>query len=223
MATKSKNNKNLDGDINAFSYVELLEKLRKPIEPKRLSTKIISGDKIPFVNITDCKDILDERIGGHRWESSIKSCQLTDVGCSVVVEIRVHSSDGMFAHDGTGFAKASVYYGDPPSNAYAQAFRRALEGFGFCRELWRQELSEEQQSSIATTEQVAELHELLDELNNLIIENDTGGEQRTETAVASHYSDGNAELFGEMMYLDAVKATDGLKGLIRKKSQGKKK
>ncbi len=39
-------------------------------------------------------------------------------------------------------------YGDPASNGYAQAVRRAAESHGLGRELWRLELSDEQKEIV---------------------------------------------------------------------------
>lgn len=201
--------------INDLSYQDLLTELRKPIDGKYISKKPRAGKEFDYIQITDCKDLLDERIGRHRWESSVANVQMTEIGVVVIVKISFHTSDGIFSHDGTGYETASANFGDPASNAYAQAFRRALEGFGFARELWRNELSEEQANAVVSPAQVDKLHELLKELNSLI------DEPKVETNVAKHYATNDAELFGDMLYIDASKAIHSLEQLIIQKKRKK--
>jgi hypothetical protein len=127
------------------TYKELVRALKTPIPESYISTKKTGGASIRFVNVTDIKDILDERLGEHVWESSVKSCQQIGENLVMIVTVLIHASDGAYAQDGTGVESINLRgYGDVASNAYAQAFRRACESHGLARELWRMELSEEQ-------------------------------------------------------------------------------
>jgi hypothetical protein len=127
------------------TYKELVRALKQPIEQKYIDHKTQGGAKIAFVNITTVKDLLDERLGEHVWESSVKSCQQIGENLVMIVTVMIHASDGAYSQDGTGVESINLRgYGDVASNAYAQAFRRACESHGLARELWRMELSEEQ-------------------------------------------------------------------------------
>jgi hypothetical protein len=127
------------------TYKELVRALKTPIPESYISTKKTGSASIRFVNVTDIKDLLDERLGEHVWESSVKSCQQVGENLVMIVTVMIHASDGAYSQDGTGVESINLRgYGDVASNAYAQAFRRACESHGLARELWRMELSEEQ-------------------------------------------------------------------------------
>jgi len=122
--------------IDEFSFSAIRARLAAPIDAKYISIKNLGGRDIPFVNITDMKDILDERV--PVWESHVAEVKQIGENLCVVVRLSIHTTDGVFSQDGTGLEMLNVNsYGDPFSNAYAQAFRRACEGFALGRDLWR--------------------------------------------------------------------------------------
>lgn len=91
---------------------------------------------LDYINVYDYKDLLDHRVG--KWEARIVDWKQVSESITCVVRITVHGTDGSLAQDGTGMEMlVGNSYGDPFSNAYAQAFRRACEGHGLSRELWR--------------------------------------------------------------------------------------
>lgn len=131
--------------IPSATYYELKANLAVPIRPEFISQKQKGWDKktnqailIDYVNVTDLKDQLDERVGV--WTSEVISTTVTAAELLVVVRITIHASDGAFSQDGTGAEwLGHTGFGDTYSNAYAQAFRRACEGHGLGRALWRRD------------------------------------------------------------------------------------
>jgi len=91
---------------------------------------------LDYINVYDYKDLLDERAGV--WEALIVDYKQVSESMTCVVRITITAEDGKFSQDGTGIEPlAGNIYGYPFSNAYAQAFRRACEGWGLSRDLWR--------------------------------------------------------------------------------------
>ena len=129
----------------SLTYAELKKRLKRPIDRKLLSQKKAGGATIDFLNITDLKDELDSRLQPNHWEAIIKQTMLCGENLIMIVSLVIHAEDGAFCQDGTGIESINLRgYGDVASNSYAQALRRAAESHGFCRELWRDELSNEQ-------------------------------------------------------------------------------
>jgi len=129
----------------SLSYSELKRRLKKPIDRKLLSQKKAGGTSIDFLNITDLKDELDSRLAPNHWEAIVKQTMLCGENLIMIVSLIIHADDGVYCQDGTGIESINLRgYGDVASNSYAQALRRAAESHGFCRELWRAELSAEQ-------------------------------------------------------------------------------
>lgn len=140
--------------MNDLTYAEIKKKLKAPIDKKFISHKTQGGAKIAFVNITDIKDILDTRTEGGHWEAVIKNLLTAGDDLVMIVSLIIHASDGAFIQDGTGVEKLSLRgYGDIASNAYAQGLRRAAESHGLGRELWRDELSDEQKEIVRESAQ----------------------------------------------------------------------
>lgn len=128
-----------EGKPNLY-YDMIRANLQVPIDPALISQKpVYHGNQerfIDYVNVTDLKDILDDRAG--IWTASIKHTFTTENALFTVVSVSIHAEDGIYTQDGNGAERLSgVSFGDPFSNAYAQAFRRACEGHGLGRELWR--------------------------------------------------------------------------------------
>lgn len=138
----------IDEGRPAASYYELKANLSVPIARELISEKPSGRGRdavmIAYVNITDLKDLLDERVGV--WTADIVHVIATTAELLVSVRLNIHAIDGVFSQDGSGTEwLAHKGYGDTFSNAYAQAFRRACEGHGLGRELWRKtEVAENQ-------------------------------------------------------------------------------
>ena len=126
---------------------ELLRRLREPLPANKIKVKNTGegGYQAEYVNVTDLKDLIDDRIGAGNWQSFLREMQVIhDNGLGqliVIVEVKITGDDDKACtHIGNGWeVLEGVKYGDPCSNAYAMAMRRALESFGLGRELWRKE------------------------------------------------------------------------------------
>lgn len=127
------------------SYEAVKERLCQPVPRELIRQREAGRDRqgnaiyVDYINVTDYKDLLDERVG--TWEAVVAEFKQISESLCVVVKLIIHTDDGAFAQDGTGIESIAEFsgYGDPFSNAYAQAFRRACEGHGLSRELWRGE------------------------------------------------------------------------------------
>lgn len=119
-------------------YADIKRRLSEPVPPGLISTRPQGGATIEYINITNYKDLLDARVG--IWESIVTDFKQIGESLCCVVKLIIHADDGIYAQDGTGIEPINVVgYGDAFSNSYAQAFRRACEGHGLSRELWRRE------------------------------------------------------------------------------------
>lgn len=191
-----------------LNYAEIKLKLKEPISEKVISTKKQGGTTIRFVNVTDIKDLLDERLGANHWESRVSDFKQIGDFIVMTVSISINAADGVYTHEGTGHEKANHSgFGDLASNSYAQAFRRAAEGHGLGRELWRLELSDEQWNLPATADQIADLHNHKKRLG------------KEESKMTLYYTKDRVELFGEMTVGEADTA---LKNLVTMKTPAKK-
>lgn len=124
-----------DGKVNLFMW-QAMKNLRSPVPRILLSQKKAGGSSIDYINVTDLKDMLDVRVG--MWSAEVLEYKQIGEELIMIVRIFVHAKDGDFHSDGTGHNKVNHNaFGDTASNAYAQAFRRACEGLGLARELWR--------------------------------------------------------------------------------------
>lgn len=119
-------------------YADIKQRLAVRVPQELIRTRNQGGRDIDYINVNDYKDLLDARAG--IWEAQITDTR--QVGDSICVTLRlfIHANDGVYAMDGSGMEPLNGSgYGDPYSNAYAQAFRRACECHGLSRELWRKD------------------------------------------------------------------------------------
>lgn len=127
--------------MNSRTLTELLAVLREPIPRDCISIKNTGqgGFQAEYVNVTRAKDLVDERIGPEHWQTFLRELYQAGEQLILVLQVTISDDEGKaITHIGTGWeAIEGVTYGDTSSNAYAMAFRRALESFGFGRELWR--------------------------------------------------------------------------------------
>lgn len=122
------------------SYAELQAALLEPTPKHLIKTKEQGGAKIPFLNITDAHDLLDERVGPGNWAVRILDGRQVSMQYVITVRALIFAQDGTFEQDSTGFEEIDLdKFGDTSSNAYAMAVKRAFELHGLCRDLWRGE------------------------------------------------------------------------------------
>lgn len=133
----------IEEGIPALTYYMLKANLAVPIPREMISSKNKGWDKkkdepilIEYANVTDLKDLLDERVGV--WTAEVTEFKQIGNSMCLVVRLSIFASDGVWHSDGTGIEPLDTNsFGDPFSNAYAQGFRRACEGHGMGREMWR--------------------------------------------------------------------------------------
>lgn len=140
-----------------LTYDMIRANLALPIPKEFISGKKAYGKNsnnviIDYVNVTDLKDFLDSRAG--IWTAEIKNTIVIGNELGVVVALSVHTVDGIYTQDGNGIEGLNHSgFGDTFSNAYAQAFRRACEGHGLGRQLWRKHEIREAEFSAQQTNQ----------------------------------------------------------------------
>ncbi len=181
-----------------LTYGELKLRLKRPIDQKFITYKTQGGAKIAFVNITDIKDLLDERINPNHWEAIVKSTIVAGETLLMVVSLIIHAEDGVYCQDGTGIEKTTLKgYGDLGSNSYAQGLRRAAESHGLGRELWRMELSDEQKEMVRENSKPP-LAERIKNISKAIV--DLGGRVPPKIAGVSdnEYFEGLIEIWNEL-------------------------
>ncbi len=118
------------------SYLEIQKRLAEAIPFELVFEKERGGKSFPYMNITDCTDLLDERAGV--WECSVISEGERGNEYMIVVEISILAAEGWIKRQDVGISTLNHSgYGDTSSNAYAMAFKRAASKHGLGRELWR--------------------------------------------------------------------------------------
>ena len=114
--------------------IEILTDLRKPISPRFIKTKSINGRKIKFVSWYELNRLMDYFAPGFEF-SATTSFDGTKV--CVVGQLTIKASEGDFTRSATGNENSNLEaYGDPYSNAEAQAFRRCCARWGLGLHLW---------------------------------------------------------------------------------------
>lgn len=170
---------NLAVDTRLRSLNEVMTRLNVPIPSKLLDKKPDKSGAI-YVNITSEKDLLDWACGFGRHREEIlqiipkieTNYKKRGPGAMLGMTVRVHIQtldEGWIFQDGTGteWLTGSDIFGDPLTNAYAQAVRRAAESHCLARELWRKEISKPQaraKQALAQNQKLAQATKELDEL-----------------------------------------------------------
>lgn len=155
----------IEEGLPAVTYYMLKANLAVPIPRAMISSKNKGWDKkkdqpiiIEYANVTDLKDLLDERVG--LWTAEVISFQQLSNSLCIVVRISIYATDGVFHSDGTGIESFDHGgFGDPFSNAYAQGFRRACEGHGMGREMWRKSEHVESEADVDNSESASDTQE----------------------------------------------------------------
>lgn len=131
-----KSEKDLDFSANIPSYLIIQKRLGEPIPPELVFEKERGGKSFPFMNITDCTDLLDERAG--IWQNFVTNERQVGNDYIVTVRIEILAAEGWIAREDTGIEEINLSsYGDTASNAFAMAFKRAASKHGLGRDLWR--------------------------------------------------------------------------------------
>ncbi|GAC1456863.1 MAG: hypothetical protein NVS2B14_00120 [Chamaesiphon sp.] len=114
--------------------LDILADLEKPVPARFIKVKVLKGNKIPFIPWHSLVRLLDYYAPGFDWEV-IAHCD----GNRVCVEgkLTIKAAEGDFSRAALGNEHSEVdSYGDPYSNAEAQAFRRACGKFKLGLHLW---------------------------------------------------------------------------------------
>jgi hypothetical protein len=111
------------------SISEIIGDLSKPIPARLLRTKTVGGQKIRFLPWHTAVKFLDLYAPG--WSYEIR--HVTGIGGKVIVVARISipCAEGTVYREATGQEDEDISsYGDPSSNAEAQALKRATAKFG---------------------------------------------------------------------------------------------
>ncbi|MEM6327432.1 MAG: hypothetical protein AAF791_09975 [Bacteroidota bacterium] len=114
--------------------------LREDPPASKLATKSTGRFSATYMHHAVVRDFLDLYAPGWEW-----TVRLQHIGgllyCIGTLTLWGTDAEGRMvsvSRDGTGNERDEVSgYGDPSSNAEAQALRRAAMAHGFCRALWR--------------------------------------------------------------------------------------
>lgn len=118
-----------------MKYLEIRDRLKVPVPPEFIEMREQGGANIYYVNVDRYKELLDERAGV--WTAEVGDYKQIGESLCCTVKLGIYAEDGIFVMDGTGIEPLNTNsYGDPFSNAFAQAFRRACASHGLSRELW---------------------------------------------------------------------------------------
>ena len=121
------------------TFAEIMDDLKKPIPERLIKTKTVPTRKgsytADYIHHATVRDLLDHYAPG--WESRLR-IQEANGKVYVICSLTIHAADQSVTREGAGNEEADYdAFGDPSSNAHAQALRRAAMEFGLARELWR--------------------------------------------------------------------------------------
>lgn len=167
-----------EGNI-ALPFAMIKENLALPLPENLIRRKPIGngGAQIDYVNVTDMEDLLDHRAGV--WTIDEVVYVVDPGGMTCTVKLVIHASDGKFSMVGTGQEVFSTNaYGDPASNAFAQAFKRACKMLGLGRELWRKEENTSNSSQIVQRQPEHQVNRPMNSSQSQRPPSQTGQQQR---------------------------------------------
>lgn len=114
--------------------IEIMTDLRKPIAPRFFKYKMAGNKKITYVSWHQLNKLMDYFTPGWEWQITTS---FDDKKVCVVGALTIKAQEGDFTRSATGNENSDVdAYGDPYSNAEAQAFRRACAKWGLGLHLW---------------------------------------------------------------------------------------
>lgn len=114
--------------------LEITEDLSKPIPSRFIKTRSIKGKSLKYVSWHQLNKLMDYFTPGWEWRitTSFDGTKVCVVGA-----LTIKAEEGDFTRSATGNENSDVdAYGDPYSNAEAQAFRRACAKWGLGLHLW---------------------------------------------------------------------------------------
>ncbi len=110
--------------------------LGRPIPQALLKTKIVQGNKIPYLPWYTVVDILNKYCPGWTWE--ITRIHTTGDRLFLVGRLTLATAEGSTYQEATGTEDLDgVVFGDPSSNAESMALRRAAAKFGLALDLYK--------------------------------------------------------------------------------------
>jgi hypothetical protein len=121
-----------NGTIRRRMWADIRADLEKPIPARHISTKKQGGAQIRFCPWHRTQKILDHYTSGH-WEWHLTLETAVEGMLIARGTLTIHAADGSYSRQATGnesTAGQDKMYGDPASNAEAQAFKRACARFG---------------------------------------------------------------------------------------------
>ncbi len=121
-------------DNQGSEFKEMLEKLRTPLPNKLIKQRMQGGSEIDYITWTTASDILDQYVSNYTVDIGkmlvLGDYVVIEVGITINGERRANIGSEKLSHKG---------YGDPFTNAFAQAFKRAAALWGLARNLYQEE------------------------------------------------------------------------------------
>lgn len=111
---------------------EILSKLRIPLPAELIKQRKQGGSIIDYIEWTTALDILDEYVGNY----SVDISKMFEIGGYVVIEVGITINGERRANIGSE-KLSHTGFGDPFTNAFAQAFKRAAASWGIARGLYQ--------------------------------------------------------------------------------------
>lgn len=121
-----------DQEIKKPDLAMILDGLAKPIPKRFLKTRQQGGAELTYIEWHTAVRFLDFYTGGN-WSSEVRD--IAEIGERIVVTVRVtiYAGDATVYRESTGtefLGEKFRGYGEPTTNAEAQAFKRAASKFG---------------------------------------------------------------------------------------------
>ncbi len=114
--------------------IDILEDLKRPVAKRFIKYKSIKGNRIEFISWYTLTRLLDYHAPG--WDFQVDT-SFDGRKVAVVGKLTIKAAEGDFTRCATGNENSDLdSWGDPYSNAEAQAFRRCCARFGLGLHLW---------------------------------------------------------------------------------------
>lgn len=115
-----------------MTIATIIKNLSKKLPDRLLKTRKQGGTSLTYIEWHTAVKTLDF-YAANRWTSEVRSVDVVGDRVTVTVRITIHAEDGSYYREATG----TEYYGDkhkgfgePVTNAEAQAFKRSAAKFG---------------------------------------------------------------------------------------------
>ena len=128
-----------NGVTSKRPIADIIGDLKKPLPQRLLKTRRQGGTELTYIEWFTAVELLDFYTNCN-WSGEIS--KLEGVGNRVVITYRVtiHALDGDYVREATGSEvcdESFKGYGEPNTNAEAQAFKRAAAKFGLTLDLYK--------------------------------------------------------------------------------------